>query len=482
MGGAPGMNNSRYNGPPARDEFGNPIPPSGAYGQPGMGRDPSQDRMMNGYPPNGNFRGRGGPPGGYRGRGGPGYGRGGFNPNMRGDYGQPGPGRGGPNGMMGPMAAGAMMRGGRGPPPGYPNGNGRPMYRGESPGGSYGPSGRRPGPGPPGGPGYGGDGYGPYNGSNNRDSLPRAESPPPLEMHAPGVVGQAVEMDATTGSPSHAPAGFGNHIGGLRDSDSDVAGMVGLQQQHTNLGRHDTVTSDASHYSSEYVLNVPSILIFANINRPYVPPRQAWTGQGQGGRSSPLRSGSRGPAVVSPNSPTHRRQSSGDNYYEDIDPRFAEPIEPPASDLPPIPASHIPPALTPGYPPHSGTANNSAPNRDPNQYLHPSSNMEGNNSYEDIQEGARSPAESDRSNFTSVSQRGINPRWNPGMGPGGFGPPMPTNGRRPGPPPSQRNDILLDSNPDFGLPGVRPGRGPSREAVQRRPLPGQGWHGTSECL
>jgi hypothetical protein len=41
-------------------------------------------------------------------------------------------------------------------------------------------------------------------------------------------VGQAVEMDATTGnpSPSHPPQGFN----GLRDSDGDVAGMVGLQQ------------------------------------------------------------------------------------------------------------------------------------------------------------------------------------------------------------------------------------------------------------
>jgi hypothetical protein len=242
MNGAPGMNDGRYNGPPQRDEYGNIIPPQAGYGQPGMRRDPSQDRMRGGYGDN-NFRGRGGPPGGYRGRGGPGYGRGGFNPNTRGGYG-PGPGRGGPNGMMGPMAGGAMMRGGRGGPPGYPNGNG--SYRGESPGGSYGPMGRAPAP----GPGYGDGAYSGYNGGDIRDSLPRAESPPPMPgIDSPGPVGQAVELNAATGSPSHAPQGFGNHFG-VRDSDSDIAGIVGLQQQRANLN-HDTMISDGSRYSND---------------------------------------------------------------------------------------------------------------------------------------------------------------------------------------------------------------------------------------
>jgi len=80
--------------------------------------------------------------------------------------------------------------------------------------------------------------------------------------------------------------------------------------------------------------------------------------------------------------------------------------------------------------------------------------MDGNNSYEDIQSGSRSPAESERSNFTSVSQRGVNPKWNDARN--GYGAPMPT--RRPAPQP-QRNDLLLNSNPDFQLPGGRGGRG-----------------------
>ena len=136
------------------------------------------------------------------------------------------------------------MRGGRGGPSGYPNGGG-PIYRGESPGGSYGPPSRRPVP------GYGEEPYGAYTDGDNRESLPRAESPPPMPgIDGPGPVGQAVEMDATTGSPSHAPRGFGNSFG-VRDSDSDIAGIVGLQQRRVNAGNHDTMASDGSRYSND---------------------------------------------------------------------------------------------------------------------------------------------------------------------------------------------------------------------------------------
>ena len=88
--------------------------------------------------------------------------------------------------------------------------------------------------------------------------------------------------------------------------------------------------------------------------------------------------------------------------------------------------------------------------------------LETDNSYDSIPEGARSPAESERSTFTSISQRGINPNW-PGNNPpppmmGGFGAVPP---RRPVQPP---RDVLLDGNPDFMLPGAggRGGHGPRR--------------------
>ena len=143
-----------------------------------------------------------------------------------------------------------MMRGGRPPPPGY---NGGPYDRRGSPAEAYGAyGGRGPSPGPPSAPGYNMNpsmpsvSTGSYDAYNpDRDSeLPRAESPPPL----PGAPGQAVEMDATTGSPQHAPQGFGQ----FRDSDADIAGMVGLQQgRGPTPNRHDTYMSETSKYSTD---------------------------------------------------------------------------------------------------------------------------------------------------------------------------------------------------------------------------------------
>jgi hypothetical protein len=163
-----------------------------------------------------------------------------------------------------------------------------------------------------------------------------------------------------------------------------------------------------------------------------VPPRQQWV---EPGRSSPLNPASQAVELPSPTATGHRRGGSvADNYYEDVDPRFAEPA-----------ATAPPPILAPGYVQN----NNSNQNLRPIQPIQPTG-LDGSSSYEDLQSGARSPAESDRSNFTSVSQRGVNPRWNGG----GYGAaPMP---RRPVP---QQNDILLNSNPDFMLPGGRGGRG-----------------------
>lgn len=97
--------------------------------------------------------------------------------------------------------------------------------------------------------------YEAYNPDRASD-LPRAESPPPL----PGMddtrderVGQAVEMDANTGSPAHPPANFGQFNNNqLRDSDADVAGMLALQQARTSASqRHDTYMSEGSRYSQE---------------------------------------------------------------------------------------------------------------------------------------------------------------------------------------------------------------------------------------
>ncbi|KAL2020228.1 hypothetical protein VTK56DRAFT_8654 [Thermocarpiscus australiensis] len=400
--------------PNSRDQYRNPLPPQDGYPM----RAPSSDRMNSpgrgGMPPGG-YRGRGGYPGpgrgGYYGYGPPARGRGGYGPPGRGGYGPPPGSRGGygppPRGYGGPA-----IRGGRPPPPPSYQAFQDPYDRRPSPAGPYGPGpyvSRQTSPSPP-VPGYvnqsmpnvSSGGYDAYNPDEN--GLPRAESPPPLPGVDDGVPpGQAVEMDATTGSPAHAPRGFEQFS--IRDSDSDVAGMLALQQARSSpADRHERYMSDGSRYTED--------------ENTYVPPRQAWN-QGSGRNSprmpSPLNAVGRPaelPARGSPG-PQPPVPATGE-YYEDVDPRFAEP-----------PAIH----KSPPTPIHTTAAD----------------------SYEDIPQGARSPAESERSNFTSISRRGINPRWNPPVPPplvpGGYGGNVIP--RRPVKPSA---DVLLGSNPDFELP------------------------------
>lgn len=87
--------------------------------------------------------------------------------------------------------------------------------------------------GPP--PNYGGDGSYPPSprGPPQRNQM----RPAPDEFIARGpspgpdlAIGQAIEMDERTGSPGSPIGAQQSHQYGLRDSDHDVAGMVGLQQ------------------------------------------------------------------------------------------------------------------------------------------------------------------------------------------------------------------------------------------------------------
>ncbi|CAL8576323.1 hypothetical protein XPA_002210 [Xanthoria parietina] len=545
-GGPRGMRGGRggYTGP--RDEYGNPLPPSNAFGPSpgGTRRDQSEPRMRGQYSDE-NMNG-------FRGRG-----RGGFPPRGYGRGAPYGPARGGSGnlrGMPGGMAAGAGagmmavdMRNRHGPPPDYSNGYppvgddrpgqyeqgpalyGRspsaPAYGRRSPGPPSAPGygrapspdlisqqrgyGRRPSPGPPSHPGgygrqpspggrsapggYGRQSPGPPRTSGDyarqrsnsnprtydyhvRQPSPggyqgqgmRAESPPPpmpqISASEP-VIGQAIEMDATTGSPSHTPAPIRPMQ--LRDSDSDVQGLVGLQQQREH---RESPLSLTSVYSSQ---------------EPYIPPRSAWVNPttttnnntsnlsnndivspighspiaelpAQTSQSPPVpQLTSTAPDSNNPiNITGHTRYNSADNYYEDVDPRFAEPHEPhhPQDH----PGTRFPAGLTAGLHPQApqhGIIDNA--NGYDNGHLQPS------HSYESIPEnthdaGARSPAVSDGSNYTSISQRGINPQWQPPpdhtLGMGGL------PNRKPVRHQQNQRDVLLNQNPDFELP-IQGGRG-----------------------
>jgi hypothetical protein len=150
------------------------------------------------------------------------------------------------------------------------------------------------------------------------------------------------------------------------------------------------------------------------------------------------------------NQPRRPRVNSGgsDIYYEDVDPRFASDPEPPVPAMPQNPEVHnrhpAPPALLVPGPPGQFR---------PESY----GEIPHANSYEELP-GARSPAESEASNFTSVSQRGVNPNWRPGNG-GEFSSLGPMRRRDN----QVRQDMLLAGNPDFELPGaMAPSRLPMR--------------------
>lgn len=145
---------------------------------------------------------------------------------------------------------------------------------------------------------------------------------------------------------------------------------------------------------------------------------------------------------------TSNRVERSSDYYEDVDPRFADPAQ--AQAPPALPTSLMPGGFAKGNPNYL-----SAPNSSDNH-------LPRTSSYDELPEGARSPAASEASHFTSVSQRPVNPNWRPEFGaPAGQFPPFPPGQRRP----MRQEDVILEANaanPDFALPGVGRGRGRGR--------------------
>ncbi|TIA63969.1 pali-domain-containing protein [Aureobasidium pullulans] len=377
----------------------------------------SQNSNRMGPPPPGYGRGRGG---GYPPRGG--YGppprggfapRGSYGPGPRGGY---GPGRGGPQGMRGP------------PPPGW---NG-PQGRGMGPG---------PGPGPMAGPMMGRGQRGPPPGYSNDPLPPPGVGPFPRRNGSPEdpvngeIIGQAIEMDERTGSPAiNSPVRYGDH---------EMPGMVGVAQPLPRPRRDITPVNQRQPSGGEPV--TPSSIYSEST---YVQPRVGWDAPPLPRHAPAPMNNMQSAPPLSPvqASPTSRRNRAGsESYYEDVDPRFA------ADELSVV---GVPTSLTPGPP--IPTVRHPSPDHLRVGQDHDGPSLERDSSYENMAEGALSPAMSDTSNFTSVSQRGVNPNWRPppGYGPGPGPVPGPSQQRR-----NERNDMILGQNPDFMLPGMR---GPSR--------------------
>ncbi|OKL61828.1 hypothetical protein UA08_02485 [Talaromyces atroroseus] len=373
-----------YHGP--RDEYGNPIPPAasgtseGGGGGAGMIRSNSTERMLQSQYSDGSLGSQRGPPQGYgppgqppRGRGYPprgGYGRGGPGPMPYGSRGRGPPpnGRGGSvRGMRGGPPPGGMPRG-RGPPPGYP-----PRRDGYD---HYAAMGRRPSDGS-------GGGYGPSRSNSNNYSRPY----PPSHMRNPSASqpnlpelndpSYAIEMMPQSSEPNLR----------VRNGE-DLA-------QPNRFSNNESIPSPTSVYSNE----------------PYAPPRSGWAAQGRMGRVD-----ERG---MTSSSPQHTREPSGDQYFEDVDPRFADDT-----------ASPMPSALLAGR---------------PNGEIEPPASLKIPG--ENAGNGPYSPAISDisqGSHFTSISERPINPNWQGPAAAPASGPAAANRGPR-------VQDVVLDANPDFEL-------------------------------
>ncbi|KAJ4384248.1 hypothetical protein N0V86_001095 [Didymella sp. IMI 355093] len=442
------------------DQYGNPIPPM-----------PQDQYMINAGP--------GGP---GRGRGGPMRGRGGYPP------------RGAPYGVPGRGGFGAPRGGMRGPPPpGWQGGRGGPMRGG--------PSGMGPGPMGRGAPP---PGYNNYNqGSPPREQPPYGQGNRGASPQRVLAIGQAIEMDSRTGTPpvnqnqnqnqnqsqsqnqsqKQGQDQSGNY--GLRDSDGDVQGMLALQQAGFPASASlrvpsSGIISPTSSYSQDELAPHQQRHAPQGLQpQQYVPVRAGWSQDRQNSDNSKNSANSRGlsPIMDSPVEmpaqlsqvggfapPQHHHSNSmerSSDYYEDVDPKFAEPARP---NPPAMPSSLLPG----GYNPNPNPNLLSAPERPP-PLTDP--NLPRTSSYEDLPDGSRSPAASEASHFTSVSQRPVNPAWRPEIGAaaGNFGP---YNG--PGGPggrgrPMRPEDVILDANaanPDFAIPGVGMGRGEGEQGLQ----------------
>ncbi|KAK9321797.1 SUR7/PalI family-domain-containing protein [Lipomyces orientalis] len=201
----------------------------------------------------------------------------------------------------------------------------------------------------------------------------------------------------------------------------------------------------------------------SSVNAEYVPPRQAWRNEVISGEDR----------MEEQQQPGRRRLNGNiSEYYDDVDPQYADEVVSPttsayAQTVPPISLVSPPSARGPysefrppppnangqGYyqrrgprvampsphgPPHNGSYG-------PRQ-AYPS-DFRGQHQQPYFPAPPQSPDGSVLSSFTSVSQRGVNPRYYQQP------PNVPLPQSRP-----DRTDVVLRGNPDFELAGVSAGR------------------------
>lgn len=494
------------------------VGPNGRGMGPRQGGPPGMVPRGRGFPQRGGMPPRGGfPSRGSYGRGAP-----------QGMRGPPPPGWNGNRGgyPMGPGRGGPMMRGRGGPPPpGYPNRpyNGPPDGPGMRPDGRqirpYGPTNpyMRRSSGGSRGPQQNHDGYltditqSPNIDENTNGGVPAVEAP--ADEYAPGrvfsmysqpggatgevnnnnVVDTARETNGVVvNGQSHNPLTY------IFGNPHEIADHENIQlpRLETNSLPKNAVEMDAAggsplrnHTSHHTPISPVEMGMPASPRHQHQTPYA--TSPTHNHTASPIELPTAASQPTSPTSPTDpnhvhpalrtRSHTASETYYEDVDPRFAS--DDPTSTIGPLPPAdastsaprQISEPRIPSYiarqrhllNPGTGSTTSSF-YADPNAPMDPADMENGDD--DNAASRARSPAASETSNFTSVSQRGINPNWRPvgapppgaaynngsqftsrgGGGAGGAG------GRWKGE--AMSNLSILEANPDFMLPGVG-GRG-----------------------
>ena len=374
------------------------------------------------------------------------------------------------SGSSGPYGTAQPIRGGAGYgqyPSERAHGDPLPMpgpYDRAPQGGRYGPpppGAYRGGP-PPGGfeprrspyPGYGpGPGRGPTPnnyGPGTYGPPPRGAGPPAMGM-VTGLRAPPPRRQVPPPGPGYDdreyPAGIeNNHSDERREFEQTLAPVNpdAIGRAFSVDGRGDGAQN--SNLASESGSGSGKLTV-VNETRPtyeedsYIPLRPQWQQENGSTENKGMPSPAELPTSTPRQGPPSRSGSSkskraSDSYYEDVAPQFDTSHE--RSPTPPLPTtSPHPTALTPGNPsayapPPGATWGSPPPIPD------------------DIDNGQQSPTMSTASGFTSISQRGINPRWQeeqsrlgPGQSRGGAG----------------RKSVGLAGNPDFELPIANKGRG-----------------------
>ncbi|KAI5845563.1 SUR7/PalI family-domain-containing protein [Tricharina praecox] len=343
-----------------------------------------------------------------------------------------------PQGRLGPSPG---PGGFRGPPAGYDREprRGGPYQGGFTPG----PGSMNRGPPPP------PHGYGPQS---NYGSQPRGMGPPGMGVVAGGGL-RAPPPPRRQQPPQEAydfPAGIENtHSDERREFEQTLAPVntevIGRALSDGGRLEETTRPQELAALSSESGSGTGKLAV-VNESHPvfgedsYIPPRAQ---RPMDDMQSPAARNSLnelpGSSVTRPGPPSRAGSSKSkrvsDSYYEDVAPQFDTSFQDDRRiPTPPLPA--VPHQLSPvvpnavSYDPPTGAPWNPHPPPIPDN--------------ED--DGPRSPTMSTASGFTSISQRGINPRWQeeqsklaPGRPQGGLG----------------RHSVGLQGNPDFELPVPR---------------------------